>query len=70
MSGMTRKDYVVLAGVIQDTYAQFNTPGQPDYNSVAGWGVATVALNICDVLAADNPRFDRERFLTACGVSS
>jgi len=25
---------------------------------------------IADALATDNPRFDRERFLVACGVQS
>jgi hypothetical protein len=30
--------------------------------------VAHVAFALCDVFAADNPRFDREQFLAACAL--
>lgn len=56
---MTRKDYVMIAEV----FAQF---GQMiELEETIG---ADIARNLADALQADNARFDRARFLTACGV--
>ncbi len=57
---MTRKDYVMIAEIInrnstsgnESTYIQF----------------ARMAEDLATELQNDNPRFDRDRFLTACGV--
>lgn len=57
---MTRKDYVVIAEAIRKAS---QAPGYAERN-------AFVAHAIADALAADNPRFDRARFLSACGVKS
>lgn len=27
-----------------------------------------IAMDLCEVMHRDNPRFDRERFLKACGI--
>ena len=48
---MTKKDYQALAGALYDA----KTVPYPD-----------VVSRIADVLAADNPRFDRECFVAAC----
>jgi hypothetical protein len=57
---MTRKDYVMLAECINDArLANPETRG----------AVADVANRIARELARDNPRFDRERFDRACGLS-
>jgi hypothetical protein len=48
---MTKKHFIEIAAVLNDTGAPFGT-----CNALA------------DVFAADNPRFDRAVFLTACGV--
>ncbi len=67
---MTRKDYIILADALRRT----------DWREItatigARGGLAplitqgTVAGLIADALAADNPRFDRSRFLAACGVA-
>jgi len=62
---MTRKDYVMIAESIKGAInyeTEFN-------NNKAGEDVMkkfSVALAL--TLQADNPRFDRDRFLTACGV--
>lgn len=70
---MTRKDYEKIAKVI--VYNR-NQMGLPDRNESATDSAIrtgyTVALNdvtymLCDMLAQDNPRFDRARFLKACG---
>jgi len=57
---MTRKDYILIAAAIKGANA---APGYTERNSF-------VAYAIADALATDNARFDRERFLKACGVQS
>jgi hypothetical protein len=54
---MTRKDYVMIAEVIATTW------------HASAVGKREFALNMADALGADNPRFNREMFLTACGVN-
>ena len=58
---MTRKDYQLIANVFNDLAQVIELKG-------------TVAENLIKMLAddlqADNPRFDRARFLAACGVQS
>jgi hypothetical protein len=57
---MTRKDYQLIAEV----FANF---GQMiELEETIG---ADIARNLADALEADNPRFDRHRFLVACGVN-
>jgi hypothetical protein len=57
---MTRKDYVILAKVI-NTARNINT-------EKTGEAVA-VAYLLAEELERENPRFNRELFLTACGVN-
>ena len=54
---MTRKDYVLIAEVIATSWHTSTDTKR------------TIALNMADALQNDNPRFDRERFLVACGVN-
>jgi hypothetical protein len=56
---MTRKDYQLIANV-------FNELAQ--VIELEGTIATTLIHNLADDLQADNPRFDRARFLTACGV--
>jgi|SanBayMetagenome_1026888.scaffolds.fasta_scaffold01250_23 hypothetical protein len=56
---MTRKDYVLIAGV----FAHFGKIC--DLEETIG---ADLAYKFADVLEEDNPRFDRHKFLVACGV--
>lgn len=60
---MTRKDYIAIANAIRLAGTANTSRG---HNS----GVYDVARILCETLANDNPRFDRARFLTACGVQS
>jgi hypothetical protein len=55
---MTRKDYVLIA----QTLAQFTGDSGDVIDRDA------IAQKLADALATDNPRFDRFRFLVACGV--
>ncbi len=57
---MTRKDYVLIAKVFADIVDDFGQ-GEAVQPSL-------IAEELADALAKDNPQFDRERFLTACGV--
>jgi hypothetical protein len=58
---MTKKDYVALARMLHDTYPSLVT--QPD---VTAWKLhRTITVAIADLLAQDNPRFDRDRFYEA-----
>jgi hypothetical protein len=51
---MTRKDYVMIAKVFARS---------------AGDDLAKLlAEDLADKLQADNPRFDRARFIEACGI--
>lgn len=60
---MTLRDYVAIAAVLADSRSHVFTNGRNDVH-------ATIALKLADMMAADNPRFDRKRFLAACGVQS
>lgn len=53
---MTRKDYELIASAIQ-----FGIANEGD--------MRIVAYYLAGALLANNPRFDRKRFLAACGIS-
>jgi hypothetical protein len=63
---MTKEDYIAIAKAINESRDSFETWGSCDTAKLAS---AVVAKNIADVLAQDNPHFDRARFLQACGVN-
>jgi len=69
---MTRKDYVALAAALAranpGTQYSDGTPMPPTDAMRASWRYSVEC--IADTLVADNVRFDRERFLRACGVQS
>jgi hypothetical protein len=56
---MTRKDYVAIAAAIKALLQE--RPAAPPQR---------VAQVLADHMARENPRFDRARFLKACGVQS
>lgn len=55
---MTRKDYILIAEVIATSW-HANAEAKRD-----------LAVSMAEALETDNPRFDRKRFLVACGVDS
>lgn len=59
---MSRKDYVIIAGVIQSQLVEYSAS-----NAVID-ALVTVARTLADRMKHDNQAFDRTRFLTACGV--
>ena len=54
---MTRKDYVLIAKLLKNA-------NEDNYDNA----LVPLIKWFADDLQADNPRFDRDRFLTACGV--
>ncbi len=55
----TRTHYKAIAAIVNIDYDQ-------DCNEYGAR--VDMAEKLADYFASDNPRFDRERFLTACGV--
>ena len=56
---MTRKDYVKIAEVLRSANETHGKHGH--------WHVVhEIEQKLANVLAEDNPRFDRERFYKAC----
>ena len=63
---MTRKDYVIIAKALKTQFELSHENNEDD----GLCAVINVANDLATALEADNPRFDRERFLEACGVKS
>ncbi len=69
---MTKKDYEKFARVIEG----MSIVGEPiiysqqkdAYLAGARQQAKFIAEEMCSIFAADNPRFDRNRFLKACGI--
>ena len=57
---MTRKDYLAIAAALAeaDAMAQDKRFGSAEVRK----GIAIASMEIADALAADNPRFDLNRF--------
>lgn len=53
---MTKKDYVAIAAIIVEHKNDRYRPAH------------TIALALAGYFATDNARFDRARFLRACGI--
>lgn len=58
---MSRKDYQLLADALAATKSRQNDVGE-------FVSFTKVCASIADALASDNYRFDRYRFLAACGL--
>jgi hypothetical protein len=61
---MTKKDYTAIAKTIMASRERYANSDNTSYNYI----LTEVAINLANTLQQDNPRFDRLRFLTACGV--
>lgn len=59
---MTKKDYIALAKTVKDQWDMVSNDAQDRAN------IKIMAMRIAVVCKQDNPRFDADRFLTACGV--
>ena len=64
---MTRKDYETIAAALYERVTELS-PRQRTRANALSEQHAALCHNVANALKADNPRFDRERFLAACGV--
>lgn len=62
---MSKKDYRLIAEVIRNQYNYDARGGNVSWKLA----VRNVAVAMSEKLQADNPRFDRDKFLKACGIS-
>jgi len=58
---MTKKDYELIARGIKGVYMDCE-------DEIEQYAVSEVARSLSIDLQDDNPRFDRNKFLTACGI--
>lgn len=58
---MTKMDYVAIAEAIKDTKEDFTS-------EEANEALKTLALNLSIVFKLDHTRFDKVKFMKACGV--
>lgn len=65
---MTRKDYVLIAGAIKEVYDYQKDSDGKGSKALKQGAIKVVAETLADELGRDNFRFDRNRFLEACGV--
>lgn len=63
---MTKKDYELIASAIKQQWVATVKACGKGERSIQ---VHHTASRIADALAQDNPSFDRNRFLAACGVA-
>lgn len=59
---MSKKDYEAIAQAINGVRAADTTPERV-------WAIGSVCNALASVMSANNPSFDRARFLAACGIT-
>lgn len=78
MSKMTRKDYEMIAKAVR-LAIDYNRQASQRMSASEEYRLAhvdymvedgVIATNLATLFQADNPKFDRERFLVACGIDN
>ena len=65
---MTRKDYELIARAVKLARPAARPADITDADMLSAHDLLDdVVLNLCELLAKDNPRFDVRRFQVACG---
>jgi hypothetical protein len=65
---VTKKDFEAIAGAIKDARMALPSSPTPHDAKTQAQVIVSMARSIAYVLAKQNARFDRSRFLAACGV--
>lgn len=67
---MTKSDFQSIADVLNDAIEDMNPvpSNSPEFRGGQAYMLASVARSMADMLAKQNPRFNREQFLAACGL--
>ncbi len=67
---MTKKDYIVIAGAIHRSGMATGITEKNKIKLYAGEAMRRlIVIDLASSLRADNPKFDRVRFMEACGVT-
>lgn len=67
---MTKRDYVAIAQAFLAARADITGKEPEECHTDMLDGTSLAAEHIADVMQRDNPRFDKARFLKACGIQS
>ena len=70
---MTRKDYELIAKALRATRDRVDSENdgkEGAHRDQQLRGVRRAAAHLATALESDNPRFDVQRFLTACGYGA
>ena len=66
---MTKQDYIKLAAALKEAMLYAKSGDAGEQRDAAMVAVSYATARIATALQSDNSRFDRDRFLTACGVT-
>lgn len=70
---MSRKHFTAVAAAFKSQLDAVVAPGHPNYHEerAAGQrlGIIQCAHEFANIAINDNPRFDTQRFLRACGIN-
>lgn len=58
---MSKKHFVVIAALIKSRLER-------ETSEETKGGIRLIALDLANQFVSENPRFDKSRFLTACGM--
>lgn len=64
---MTKKDFELIASAIKD-YINYSYDVEDTDNFIVHDYAERIAYKMADALESKNPRFDKNKFLQACGV--
>ena len=67
---MTKKDYIEIARLIKFRVEYNKTFEDSEFKSGCLDELTKISKSLSIIFQSDNPRFNREKFLTACGVTS
>jgi len=66
---MTKKDYEAISAIVRREWNLTpDTNDQDAYRRGRANGIFLIALYLADYLEKDNPLFDRDMFVKACGI--
>ncbi len=66
MAKFSKQDYVGIAKVIDTTWSKLFAEAHTSHHWQVKYDMDAVVTAFADMFQADNPRFDRERFVMAC----
>ena len=63
---VAKKDFKAIAEIIKTEFTAFDGTGEDDYEGKHA--TISIAGHLADYFITQNPRFDRQKFLNACGL--